>query len=124
MPICFLQFPLKVILGIRKHCLISLHNACYRLSIAHPSHDNRPINELFKLKPLSERHDISNCCFIQGLINGHVDVPNLLEWLGIRIPGKIGSQRFFSTYHLAKTTPPKMHIKIMFISINHSLFRI
>jgi hypothetical protein len=72
-----------------------LNFASYRLNIPLPPHDYSIINNKLNLKYLTERRNIFCCNFINGLIEGTIDAPRLLEQLNIRIPRCTRSKELF-----------------------------
>jgi hypothetical protein len=72
-----------------------LNFASYRLNIPHPPHDYSIISNKLNLKSLTERRNIFCCNFINGLIEGTIDSPRLLEQLDIRIPRCTRSKELF-----------------------------
>jgi hypothetical protein len=74
-----------------------LNFASYRLNIPHRPHDYSLICDIFNLKLLAERRIISYCNLINGLIEGTIDAPRLLDRLDICIPG---CTRFHGLFYL------------------------
>ena len=70
--------------------------AGFCLKIPHPEHDYRPISQALKLASLADRRDKFGINFIQGLIDGKVDAPRLLERLHFHIPS---NTRFHGTFY-------------------------